>query len=161
MIACNTPVIPNVLESYVGAILQQLGLDQTFFIQFAIIAGLFLILANLYFKPFLKLFEARHKRTVQDREAAEKLMALAQTKFEEYKKSLAEERASARKEFEIVLAQSKKEESAILSQARDEAKKITQETMESISKQREAITKQLDADVESLAKSISEKLLSR
>src|SRR5688572_24915765 len=101
-------------ELSVGAILDQLGLDQTFFIQFVVFAILFLILSNLYFKPFMALFQARHKRTVEDREAAEKLMGQAQAKFEEYKRRLSEERASARKEYETLLAEAKKEETAIL-----------------------------------------------
>ena len=144
-----------------SGILDQLGLDRTFFYQFATFAVLFFLLGNIYFKSFLKLFEARRKRTVEDREAAEKLMAQAQTKFDDYKRRLAEERAGTKQEFERLLADARKEEAAILSHARGEAKKITQDAVESVQQQRELIKKQLDADVETLAKSISEKLLLR
>lgn len=144
-----------------SGILGQLGLDRTFFYQFATFAVLFVFLGNIYFKSFLKLIESRHKRTIEDREAAEKLMAQAQSKFDEYKRRLAEERTSAKQEFERHLADARKEETAILANARNEAKKITQDAADSVQQQREQIRKQLDADVESLAKSVSEKLLLR
>jgi F0F1-type ATP synthase membrane subunit b/b' len=148
-------------EIYVSAIIQQLGLDQTFFIQFILFAALFLILANLYFKPFLKLFEKRHQRTIADREAAEALTSQAEQKFEEYKKRIAEERAAARAEFEAMLNEAKKEESNLLAQSRNEAKKITSEAAEAIHQQRDTLKRQLEGDVESLAKNISETLLRR
>ncbi|MBC7692988.1 MAG: ATP synthase F0 subunit B [Methylotenera sp.] len=144
-----------------AAILQQLGLDQTFFTEFAIFAVLFLVLSNLYFKPFLKLFEARNKRTVQDRAAAEKLVSQAHSKIEEYKTQLSQARADARKDFDAVLLETKKEEAEILSHARNEAKKITQDAVDSISRQTEQLKKQLEVEVESLAKTISDTLLKR
>lgn|GEM_PF-4938766 len=143
------------------AILQQLELNQSFFVEFFIIAALFSVLGPLFFKPFMNLLAERRKRTVDDREEAAKLMAEAEAKFEEYKKRMADERTKARHEYELLVDQAKKEEALILGGARAEAKKITQEAADSIQKQREALRKQLDADVESLAQQISEKLLSR
>ena len=144
-----------------GDILEQLELNQSFLIQFAIFAVLFLILANLYFKPFMKLFAIRHKRTIEDREAAEKMMAEADLKFEEYRKRLHEERTRAKQEFEKIVTDARREEAAILGHAREEAKKITHEANESIAKQRENLKHQIEADIESLANGISERLLSR
>ena len=143
------------------ALLDQLGLDKTFFIEFALIAALFLFLSKVYFKPFLKLFEARHKKTVEDREAAEKLLAEAHSRLEEYKRVLAEERTSARREYEALLLEARKQESQLLAEAREEAKKITQEAADSANRQREQLRKQLEKDVESIAQTISESLLSR
>lgn len=144
-----------------SAILEQLGLDQTFFVQLAIFAALFALLSTTYFKPFLKLFEARHQKTVEDREAAERLMAQADQKLEAYRQRLQEEKAAAKKEYEDILNQAKKEEAALLSHAREEAKKITQEAADAVAAQGEKIKKQLEGDIESLAKTISEQLLSR
>ena len=142
-----------------NTILEQLELDHTFFIEFAIFAVLFAVLSGGYFKPFMKLFEARHKRTVGDREAAEKLIAQAEAKFQEYRERLGEERIKAKKVYEEILNEAKKEEAAILATARNEAKKITQEAVESMAKQTDQVKKALQADVESLAKTISETLL--
>lgn len=144
-----------------SAILEQLEINNTFFIQLAIFAVLFFILSAVYFKPFMRLFEARHQKTVADREAAERLMVQADAKFEEYKTRLAHERQAARKDFESALNEAKKEEASILAHAREEAKKITHEAAESVANQRNKLKAELEADVEGMARAISEKLLSR
>jgi F-type H+-transporting ATPase subunit b len=145
----------------VSAVIEQLGLDQTFFFQFVIFWVVFLLLARIFFRPFLGLFEARHKRTVEDREAAEKLLAQAEARFEEYKKRLVDARLEAKREYDAEIAQAKKEEAALLHAARDEAKKITQEAAEAIGKQREQLKKSLEGEVDQLARTISERLVSR
>lgn len=144
-----------------SAILEQLGIDSTFFAELVIFFVVFTILSRFYFRPFLQLFEARHKKTVQDREAAEKMMIDAQQKLEEYKQRLGLERANAKKHYDTILEQAKKEEADIMARAREEAKKVTQEAAESVAAQREKLKAQLQNDVESLAQTISEKLLSR
>ncbi len=144
-----------------NALLEQLNLDNTFFVEFVIIAVLFLVLSKVYFEPFLKLFEVRHKRTISDREAAEQLMQQAQNKLEEYKRLLSEERLAARKTYEEALTQAKKQEAIVLAEAREEAKKITQDAADSVNLQRDRLKKQLDSVVEEVAQGISEKLLSR
>lgn len=144
-----------------SALLEQLGLDNTFFIEFAIIGVLFFILSNLYFRPFLKLFEIRHKRTVEDKEAAERLVAQAQLKLAEYKRLLMEERVAVKKSYDVALMEARKQESVLLSEARDEAKKITQDAADSLNHQREQVKKQLDDDVVKLAHILSERLLVR
>lgn len=144
-----------------GEILEQLELNSTFLIEFAIFAVLFLVLANLFFKPFMRLFDLRHKRTIEDRESAEKMMAEADARYGEYRDRLHKERQAAKSEFEAIVTAARKEEAAILSHAREEAKKITQEANDSIAKQREQLKKQIESDIESLANGISERLLSR
>jgi F-type H+-transporting ATPase subunit b len=148
------------LERDVSALLDQLGLDNTFFVEFVIIAALFFVLSNFYFRPFLKLFEARHKKTVEDREAAERLMIQAQAKLDEYKRLLSEERLAAKKSYEAALLEARKQEFELLAEAREEAKKITQDAVDSVNRQREQLKKQLETDVEAVAQAISERLLS-
>jgi F0F1-type ATP synthase membrane subunit b/b' len=143
------------------ALLSQLGLDNTFFVELAIIAVLFFALSHFYFRPFLKLFEARHKKTVEDREAAVRLSVQAQAKLDEYTRLLMEERLLNKKALDSALAEAKNKEYEFLAEARDEAKKITQEAADSVNQQRENLKKQLQADVDSIAKSISDRLLSR
>ncbi|MGK5083646.1 ATP synthase F0 subunit B [Bdellovibrionota bacterium FG-1] len=144
-----------------SAILEQLEINRTFFIQLAIFAILYLLLSAVYFRPFLRLFEHRHQRTVADREAAERLMIQANLKLDEYRTQLAEERLAAKKIYEAALDEAKKQEAAILGRAREEAKKITQEAADSVARQRDQIKAQLELDVEGMARGISEKLLSR
>lgn len=144
-----------------SAILEQLEINGTFFTQLVIFAVLFFILSRVYFRPFLGLFDARHQKTVADREAAERLVIQADAKFEEYKTQLAQERQAARKEYDAVMTEAKKQEAVILAHAREEAKKITQEAAESVASQRGKLKAELEADVEGMARAISDKLLSR
>jgi len=101
------------------------------------------------------------KKTVEDKEAAERLMSQASNKFEEYKKLLAEERLAAKKEIEQALTEAAHQESQLLAHAREEAKKITQEAVDSINQQKAQLKNQLENDVEAIAQTISERLLSR
>lgn len=144
-----------------GEILEQLELNQTFFYQFITFFVVFVLLSQIYFKPFMKLFELRHKRTVEDREAADKLTQQASVKLQEYQHRLSEARATAHAEFERLIDEVKQEESAQLARARDEAKKITQEAAESVTGQKDKLRRDLEVDVESLAHSIAEKFLNK
>lgn len=143
-----------------GAILEQLELNYTFFIQFAIVFVLFLFLSKVYFKPFLHLIELRHQKTVEDAKTAAQLTEKAEQKYKEYLAKLNSERQETRKIFDQMVMDAKKEEAVILQAARDEAKKITQETLESFEKQKASLKTQLQKDVEELSKSLVNKLIS-
>ncbi len=143
------------------AILQQLGLDSTFYTQLMVFFVLFIFLGQFFFKPFLRLIEERHRRTVQDREAAETMMANAAAKMEEYQAKLHVARVEARSELEAVIAAAKTEEAKVLTEARDAAKKITQQVSFEIDAERARVRAQLELDAEALATAISDKLLVR
>jgi F-type H+-transporting ATPase subunit b len=145
----------------VGAILEQLGIDQTFYVQFAVFTAIFFVIPHVFFRPFQKLIESRHQKTVADRERAEDLVKQANAKLEEFKSRMAEERSRARAEYERVMTEVKAEESRILAEAREEAKKITQSSLEAIQSQSAQLKRSLEADVEGLALQISDMLMRR
>jgi len=140
-------------------ILQQLGVDQTFFVIFGIFTAVFFILERVYFKPFFKLFELRHKKTVEDRQAATDMLAQAESKLDEYQRKLNDARTQARTEFNQLIDEAKKEEARVLAGAREEAKKIAQEASAEVLQQRDRLKKQLEGEVEQIAKGIADKLL--
>jgi F0F1-type ATP synthase membrane subunit b/b' len=142
----------------VAEILAQLQIDSTFYVEFAIFVVIFLIVPSLFFKPFQRLIEARHQKTVADRERAEELVKQANAKLEEFRTRMTEERARARSEHEKVITEVKAEEARIIGLARDEAKKITQTSLETIQSQSAQLKRSLEADVEGLALQISEML---
>lgn len=142
-------------------ILEQFGLNSSFFIEFGLILVIFLALSQFYFKPFLALFEQRHQRTVADKAAAETLMVQVQAKLEEYKRLIASEKLQARKEVEKLILDAKKQEAEILAAAREDAKKLTQEAAEAVSKQHEKLKRELEQEVDVLAGAVTEKLLSK
>jgi F-type H+-transporting ATPase subunit b len=149
------------VESNVNELLEQLSLDQTFFIELALLAAIFFALSHLYFKPFLKLIQARHKKTIEDREAAERLSQQAQARLAEYQRMIHEEKVRVKMQLDAALLEARKQEEQILAKAKDEAKKITQEALSSVQNQRESLKEQIRTDVETLAQGISERLLSR
>jgi F-type H+-transporting ATPase subunit b len=143
----------------VSAILEQLGIDATFFIELGVFFVLFAFLSRAYFSPFMKLLQERHERTVRDREAARAMLEQADAKMAEYQAKLTDARAQARAEMEGVLRQAHAEEQAILAGARDEAKKITQSALAQVEAERVRVRAALEADTELLARGIVEQLL--
>jgi len=143
------------------SILTQLGIDQTAYVQFAIFVGLYLILSQTFFKPYMKLFEARRKATVEDREHAKKLLEEADQKIKEYQSKIHEIRAESQKQIDLAITAARKEESQLLLNARDEAKKIYQDTLGDVTGQKEKIKKEIIAEIDTMAKGVSEKLLLR
>lgn len=144
-----------------AAIIAQLELNQTFFIQFAVFTVIFFVIPNVFFKPFQRLIESRHQKTVADRERAEDLVKQANAKLEEFRTKIGEERVRARAEFERALSEVKQEESRILGAAREEAKKITHAALENIQAQSTQLKRSLEADVEGIALQISDLLTKR
>jgi len=141
--------------------LQQLGINQTVFVQFGLIIILFVLLTKIYFKPFLKLFEQRHNRTIGDTNAAKKLLDEANAKFKEYETKITDARRAAQAEFENNLAEARKEEARLLAAAREEMKKINQQAAQEVQNQRNKIKEELKGELNLLAKSVSNKLISR
>jgi F0F1-type ATP synthase membrane subunit b/b' len=144
-----------------GQIFTQLGVDQTLFIQLAIYVVVFAVLRQIYFKPFLRLIETRHKKTVQDKESAERILAQAEQKLAEYTRRLSDARAEAKANYDALIEQAKKEESEILAHSRNEAKTITQEAIKDVEKQAAQLRKELEIEVDAMARVVTEKLLLR
>lgn len=141
------------------AILQQLGLDSTFYPQFVVFFVLFLFLGQFFFKPFLRLMEERHRRTVQDRQAAEAMMSSVSERLAQIEARLAQARLEARGDFEKTVAEAKQEEAKILSAAREEAKRVVSETATALDAERARVRAQLELDAEALASAVADKLL--
>ena len=142
-------------------ILTQLGLDQTFFTQFILIVGLYFVLSIIFFKPFQKLLEARHKKTVQEREEAERTLNEVKEKLAEYEAKIQAAHQEARRKQDSILLDAKNKENEILNSARNEAKQVTQTAIQALNAEKEKISKTLEVEVEKLAQDVSSKLLLR
>lgn len=142
-------------------ILNQLALDQTFFIQFAILGALYFILSGIYFKPFQKLLENRRQKTVADREEAARVLAELKEKLNEYESKMADAQKDARARMEAVLTEAKKKEAEIIAAARNDAKNTTQAAIQALNQEKEKISKSLESEVEALATQATERLLLR
>ncbi len=142
-----------------AAILDQLGLDQTFFYQLGIFFIAFLILGQVYFKPFLKIIEARNKAIHKNRADADAAIAQAKAMLESYQSQIKAERVTAKRQLEEALAEARKEEEKVLTTARAEARDIALSAAQELSKQESQIRSNLAVEVESLALQLSKKLL--
>jgi len=142
-------------------ILEQLEINQTIFIHFGLFCVLFFALSRIYFKPFMNLFEKRHQKTVEDRKTAEALVQKADEKFKDYQEKIHLARKDARQDYEQSVQKARKQEAEILAEAREQAKSITQGAAQEIEKEKNRLQQELQADIESLAKDLSERLLSK
>jgi F-type H+-transporting ATPase subunit b len=143
----------------VAAILEQLGLDQTYFYQLGVFLAAFILLSQIYFKPFLKIIEARNKAIHKNREDADAAIVQAKAMLESYQTQIRAERLAAKKQLEDALAEARKEEEKVLSAARTEAREIALSAAQELSKQEAQIRSNLAVDIESMALQLSKKLL--
>jgi len=143
----------------VAAILEQLGINSTFFVELAVFVILFGFLSRVYFAPFLKLLQERHARTVKDREAARAMLVQAEAKLQEYQGKIADARLRARADMEEAIRKGRAEEQAALTQARDEAKRITQAALAEADAERNRLKAAIETDAEGLAKLIVDQLM--
>lgn len=143
------------------SVLDQLGIDSSFFIQFGVFFVVFLIIPQLFFKPFQRLVELRLQKTQEDRVKAEELTRLANEKFGTYREKIQAERQKVRGEYEKLLGELKTQEAQIIGEARAEAKVITQKTVDELQSQSQQLKRTLEADVEGLALALTETLVKR
>lgn len=143
------------------SVLQQLGIDFSFFIQFGVFFVIFLVIPQLFFKPFQRLVELRLQKTQEDRVKAEELTRLANEKFAIYREKIQAERQKVRGEYEKLLSELKSQEARLIGDARAEAKAITQKTVDELQSQSQQLKRTLEADVEGLALALTETLVKR
>jgi F0F1-type ATP synthase membrane subunit b/b' len=138
-------------------LLEQLEINQTFFIQLALFFVLFTVLPSL-FKPYVKLFEARNQKLTKDKLKAEQMSAQADAAYEDYRKQVTLAKNQARLEFDSVVEAAKKEESITLQAARTEAKQIQQTALEQLKSQTTQLKAGLSTEVSQLTSVIVEKI---
>ena len=143
-----------------SSLLEQLGVNSTFFVQLAIVVFFLTAMRFIFFKPFQALFDARHQALVEDAKAAERMVIQANEKLAEYQRVLGEARKSAQREVDAQLARGKEEENKILHSAREEVKKIFHEATSQVESQKTKIRQELEASVDSMATQVVQTLLS-
>ena len=135
--------------------------DRTMLFQSAIFVLLIVVLSPLLFKPVLRLFEERERRTegarldarvMQDR--AEELLVQYQTKLEEVRRVSAHERERLRTETLQL-------ESRILGEARAATAKFVQEGRAQIERETAKVRGEMNAQRQTIAREIGSKVLGR
>jgi F-type H+-transporting ATPase subunit b len=142
-------------------ILHQLGLNDSFFLQFIIFAIAYVVLSRVVFKPYTHALALREKKTTGGEEAAletEKKSQELRSVFEakarqvstEIKNIFDEQRSAANKEYD-----------AVVSAARTESQALIENTRKNITSEIEKARKEIVAAIPVVAQEISKKLLSK
>ena len=138
-----------------------MDIDRTMLVQMAIFVFLIVVLSPLLFKPLLRLFEERERRTEgartdarQMQEKAENLLVRYQAKLEDVKRIATQERDRLRLETLQL-------ESKILDEARSATAKFVEEGRLQIGHEVGKIRQDMSLVSQSIAREIGSKLLGR
>lgn len=143
------------------SIIQQLGINETFFYQLGIFTVFFALIRISFFKPFYRLIELRSQKTGTDLSRAEQTLAEVKAQLEKYESTIGAERLAAKQELDRALGEVKQEGSKIIGEARASARASIQAASEAAAKESTDLRRQLEVDVESLSVRVTEMLLSR
>lgn len=143
------------------AILEQLGINQTLYIQFFVFLVGFLALSMVAFRPYANALEERENRTKGGAELAveiQKQSVELQNKFETKARSVGGEIKTI---FDSYRDEANKEYEGIVTTARSEAQKLIEEARARVSLEVVEATKKLKEEIPQLASAITQKLLAK
>lgn len=140
--------------------IDQLGLNETYFYQLGFFLATFLLLKVTYFAPLSRLIQLRHKRTTADNAEAEGLESQNATDIQGYKDRLAVVRGEIRTQRDLALKEARLAEGKVVAAAREEAKKVSQAAVAEAESVRQAALKSLSGEIDGLASGLTKKLLS-
>jgi len=140
-------------------ILEQLEINQTIFIQFALFAIFFFVLSAICLKPFQRIIQERNQR-LKNIEGASELLKAVELKLQEYEKSLSQFRSEAKVEHDLALANARAQEDAAILKHKDELKKEYLKVLEQFQGEKLKVESELKDQVTVMADSIVQRLLS-
>ncbi len=139
----------------------EMDVDRTFVFQAAIFVLLIVVLSPLLFKPVLRLFEERERRTEGARFDARVMQDKAEALLEKYQTKLEEVRRVAAHERERLRTETLQLESKIIAEARAATAKFVQEGRAHIERETAKIRTDVATQRETIAREISSKVLGR
>lgn len=142
----------------IAGLQRQLGIDSSFFWQFAIFFVAYLFLRSVYFSPYLKLIQRREGQSDGLADEAQKLEEEAAGLEAGVQEALSAARKGALGERETVLAKARKEASDSVSVARGKAKQRLDLAREASARSAEAELAALKAQVPGVSALLVEKL---
>ena len=141
-----------------SAILEQLEINQTIFIQFILFAIFFFVLSAVYLKPFQRIIQQRNQRAKNIEGAAELLKAV-ELKLQEYEKALLQFRIEAKAQYDLALTDARTQEDAAILKHKDELKKEYLKVLEQFQGEKLKVESELKDQVAVMADSIVQKVL--
>jgi F-type H+-transporting ATPase subunit b len=139
---------------------RQLGIDASFFTQFAIFIVTFAWMQFIYFGPYLKLIQRRQAQSGGMTTDANKLEETADRDEQSYREAVLGIRRKAASEREKVLADARTKANEIVGLARGQAKSKLEQAREAAARSAEAELSNLKGQVAGMASLLVEKLTS-
>ncbi len=140
-------------------ILEQLEVNQTFLIQFALFAVFFFTLSAIYLKPFQKIIEKRNQALKNDVEGAAELLKSVELKLQEYEKTLSQIRVDAKNQHDQALLAARAQEDAALLKHKEELKKEYLKVLGQFQDDKLKVESELKTQVAAMADAITQKVL--
>jgi F-type H+-transporting ATPase subunit b len=140
-------------------ILEQLEINQTFFIQFILFGVFFFILSELYLKPFQRLLEKRQQKLGRDVEGSAEMLKGIEAKLAEFERALSEARVEAAKSHEQALGEIRAKEESEIAKIKDQIKKEYLDASAALETERKKVRSELQAQIETLSDVVVQKVL--
>ena len=143
------------------AVLEQLGINQTVFIQFFIFLIAFVALSQLVFTPYAKAFEHREEKTKGGEELAIELQRQSVELISKYEIRARQVSGEIKTIFDSYRDQANKECEAIVSKARAESQKIIEEARARMVVESTEAAEKLRSELPKISAAITAKLLAK
>lgn len=141
-----------------NSILEQLEINHTFLYQFVLFVTFYIILSQLYLKPFQRLIEKRQAKLKDDVESSAELLKSIDAKMGDYQKALAQARTEARLSSERVITEARAKEEASIAMLKEQIKKDYQSAAQQLQADRKKVEAELQGQVEAMADQLVAKI---
>jgi F-type H+-transporting ATPase subunit b len=141
-----------------NSILEQLEINHTFLYQFVAFIAFYIVLSQLYLKPFQKLIEKRNAKLKDDVETSNELLKAIDVKMGDYQKALAQARTEARQHSEKIIADARAKEDAAVAALKEEIKHDYQKAAQQLQEDRKRVEAELQGQVEQMADQLVAKI---
>ena len=143
------------------AILDQLGLNQSFFVQLVVFTLAYLALSRFVFTPYAKALEQREARTTGDEGLALEIHKKTEELRTQYEAKARQISGSVKAIFDDYRNEANKEHEKILSQARGESNKLIEAARQKVSAEIGEAQTQIKADAPVIAQEMTRRLLAK
>ena len=140
-------------------ILEQLEVNHTFFIQFALFAVFFFLISAIYLKPFQKVLELRNRKLKDDVQGSAELLQSVENRLNDYEREMGHARSEALHHYEKKIAEVRTREESALNEYKDSLKKEYMKATQQLQEEKVKVEAELKTQVTQLAETLAQKAL--
>jgi F-type H+-transporting ATPase subunit b len=143
------------------SILEQLGINHTYFYQLAIFVFALIVLSQFVFKDFLALLERREGQTTGTESVVQEEILKAQNLSQSYEALARDVNGQIRSIFDSYREEAAAEYQKIVAQARSESARLIEDNRQRVSMELAEAGRQLQQELPGLSQAIVQKLISK